>query len=141
MIIRLNLNLTPLKSMLINVLPGLEGLRIWSLLNLVSLIMLNIIVQKQTVSIGDMGFGPMDVDVEGSGIITSPTNGNMNLTYTFEIETIPLFPITLIGGMMIGVLAGSIAGDSPYASQAQLVSLEDKSLDEKIDYLKSIAEQ
>ena len=54
----------------------------------------NIIVQKQTVSIGDMGFGPMDVDVEGSGVITSPTNGNMNLTYTFEIETIPLFPIT-----------------------------------------------
>ena len=41
-----------------------------------------------------MGFGPMDVDVEGSGVITSPTNGNMNLTYTFEIETIPLFPIT-----------------------------------------------
>ena len=39
---------------------------------------------------------------------------------------------------MIGVLAGSIAGDNPYASQAQLVSLEDKSLDEKIDYLKSI---
>ena len=53
----------------------------------------NIIVQKQTVSI-DMGFGPMDLDVEGSGVITSPTNGNMNLTYTFEIETVPLFPIT-----------------------------------------------
>ena len=57
------------------------------------------------------------------------------------VAAIPLFPIALLGGMMIGVLAGSIAGDNPYASQSQLVSLEDKSLDEKIDYLKSITKQ
>ena len=54
---------------------------------------------------------------------------------------IPFLPVAILGGMMIGVLAGSIAGDNPYASQAQSVSLEGKSLDEKIDYLKSIAEQ
>ena len=60
---------------------------------------------------------------------------------TGMVAAIPLFPIALLGGMMIGVLAGSIAGDNPYASQSQLVSLEDKSLDEKIDYLKSIAKQ
>ena len=53
------------------------------------------------------------------------------------VAAIPLFPIALLGGMMIGVLAGSIAGDNPYASQAQLVSLEDKSLDEKINYFTS----
>ena len=57
------------------------------------------------------------------------------------VAAIPLFPIALLGGMMIGVLAGSIAGDNPYASQAQLVNLKDKTLDEKIDYLKSIAQQ
>ena len=57
------------------------------------------------------------------------------------VAAIPLFPIALLGGMMIGVLAGSIADDNPYASKAQSVSLEDKSLDEKIDYLKSITKQ
>ena len=57
------------------------------------------------------------------------------------VAAIPLFPIALLGGMMIGVLAGSIADDSSYVRQAQLVSLEGKSLDEKIDYLKSIIKQ
>ena len=57
------------------------------------------------------------------------------------VAAITLFPIALLGGMMIGVLAGIIAGDNPYASQSQLVSLEDKSLDEKINYLKSITKQ
>jgi hypothetical protein len=52
-----------------------------------------ITVPTQTVSI-DMGFGPMDIDVEGDGIILTNISGNMNLTYSFEIETIPGFPIS-----------------------------------------------
>ena len=52
----------------------------------------NITVSKQTVSL-DMGFGsPMDIDVEGGGIIFTPNIGNMNLTYSFEIEIVPGFP-------------------------------------------------
>ena len=40
-----------------------------------------------------MGFGsPMDIDVEGCGSITSPYVGNMDLTYSFDIEIIPGFP-------------------------------------------------
>ena len=53
----------------------------------------NITVSKQTVSF-DMGFGPMDIDVEGNGIIDTSNSGTMNLTYSFEIETIPGFPIS-----------------------------------------------
>tara|TARA_B100001250_G_scaffold211092_1_gene181136 strand:- start:546 stop:1091 length:546 start_codon:yes stop_codon:yes gene_type:complete len=53
----------------------------------------NVTVSTQTISL-DMGFGPMDIDVEGSGTINSATDGIMNLTYSFEIETIPLFPIS-----------------------------------------------
>ena len=41
-----------------------------------------------------MGFGPTDIDVEGSGNIINANTGNINLTYTFEIETIPGFPIS-----------------------------------------------
>lgn len=52
-----------------------------------------ITVPTQTVAI-DMGFGPMDIDVEGDGIILTNISGNMNLTYSFEIETIPGFPIS-----------------------------------------------
>ena len=53
----------------------------------------NITVPEQTIEI-DMGFGPMDIDVEGSGIISSENSGDMDLTYSFEIETIPGFPIS-----------------------------------------------
>ena len=52
-------------------------------------------------------------------ITSSPTDVTGGM-----FAAIPLFPIALLGGMMIGVLAGSIEGDNPYASQAQLVSLE-----------------
>lgn len=52
-----------------------------------------ITVPTQTVAI-DMGFGPMDIDVEGDGIILTNISGNMNLNYSFEIETIPGFPIS-----------------------------------------------
>ena len=51
-----------------------------------------ITVSQQTVSV-DMGFGPMDIDVEGNGTISTSNSGIMNLTYSFEIETIPGFPI------------------------------------------------
>ena len=55
----------------------------------------------------------------------------------------------MLGGMVIGAWQGyklgpsigNMLGDSSYVSQNQLVSLEDKTLDEKIDYLKSILKQ
>ena len=47
----------------------------------------NITVPSQTISL-DMGFGPMDIDIEGDGVISSSTNGFMNLTYSFEIPII-----------------------------------------------------
>lgn len=53
----------------------------------------NIIVPEQTIEI-DMGFGPMDIDVEGSGLISTENSGNMDLTYSFDIEAIPGFPIS-----------------------------------------------
>jgi len=53
----------------------------------------NITVSKQTVSL-DMGFGPMDIDVEGNGLINTSITGSMDLTYSFEIEAIPGFPIS-----------------------------------------------
>tara|TARA_B100001248_G_scaffold91207_1_gene67596 strand:- start:309 stop:833 length:525 start_codon:yes stop_codon:yes gene_type:complete len=84
--------------------------------------------------LGALGGGLIGLGLDS--ITSSPTDVTGGM-----FAAIPLFPIALLGGMMIGVLAGSIEGDNPYASQAQFVSLEDKSLDEKIDYLKSIAEQ
>ena len=53
----------------------------------------NITVPTQTISL-DMGFGPMDIDVEGDGKIKSSSSGEMDLTYSFEIEAIPGFPIS-----------------------------------------------
>ena len=53
----------------------------------------NIIVPLQTISL-DMGFGPMDIDVEGNGVISTDINGSMNLTYSFAIDVIPGFPIS-----------------------------------------------
>jgi len=53
----------------------------------------NITVPKQTVSL-DMGFGPMDIDVEGNGLINTSSTGSMDLIYSFEIEAIPGFPIS-----------------------------------------------
>ena len=52
-----------------------------------------ITVSNQTISL-DMGFGPMDIDVEGYGLINTSTNGTMNLIYSFDIEVITGFPIT-----------------------------------------------
>ena len=50
---------------------------------------------------------------------------------------ISFLPITVLGGMGMGSLVGRIAGDSPRKSQNVLVILEDKTLDEKINYFKS----
>ena len=52
----------------------------------------NVTVPEQQISI-DMGFGPMDIDVNGNGLINSPNLGNMNLDFSFNIEIIPNFPI------------------------------------------------
>ena len=84
--------------------------------------------------LGALGGGLIGLGLDSIKSSPSDVTGGM-------VAAIPLFPIALLGGMMIGLLAGSIAVDNPYASQAQSVSLEDKSLDEKIDYLKSLAEQ
>ena len=45
--------------------------------------------------------------------------------------SIPIAPFAILGGIVIGIMQGA------YASQNQLVSIEDKSLDEKINYFKS----
>ena len=45
--------------------------------------------------------------------------------------SIPIAPFAILGGIVIGIMQGA------YASQNQLVNLEDKSLDEKINYFKS----
>ena len=50
-------------------------------------------VPLQTIQI-DMGFGPMGIDITGDGQIESEVSGNLNLTYSFEIEAIPGFPIS-----------------------------------------------
>ena len=50
---------------------------------------------------------------------------------------ISFLPITVLGGMGMGSLVGRIAGSSPRKSQNKLVILEDKTLDEKINYFKS----
>ena len=36
----------------------------------------------------------MDIDVLGSGFISSENSGNMNLTYSFDIDLIPGFPVS-----------------------------------------------
>ena len=53
----------------------------------------NLLVPSQNIQI-DMGFGPMDINVEGNGIIQSANYGLIDLTYSFTIETIPGFPIS-----------------------------------------------
>ena len=50
---------------------------------------------------------------------------------------ISFLPIAVLGGMGMGSLVGRIAGSSPRKSQNILVILEDKTLDEKINYFKS----
>ncbi len=84
--------------------------------------------------LGALGGGLIGLGLDSIKSSPSDVTGGM-------VAAIPLFPIALLGGMMIGILIGSIESDSSYASQTQLVSLEDKSLDEKIDYLNSIAKQ
>ena len=53
----------------------------------------------------------------------------------------PVAPLTILGGMAIGALRGIKMGNILYGSQTQLVNLKDKPLNEKIDYLKSMAKQ
>ena len=60
-----------------------------------------------------------------------------------------IVPVAMFGGMVIGAWQGfklgpsigNMLGDSSYVSQNQLVNLRDKSLNEKIYYLKSLTNQ
>ena len=59
--------------------------------------------------------------------LDSQSSGS-DLTGGFSIS---IAPFAILGGIVIGIMQGA------YASQNQLVSLEHKSLDEKINYFKS----
>ncbi|MEC7863836.1 MAG: hypothetical protein VX762_00270 [Bacteroidota bacterium] len=54
----------------------------------------NIIVPSQTISL-DMGFGPIDIDIEGDGLINTSNTGIINLIYSFDNIQIPNLPIPL----------------------------------------------
>ena len=57
----------------------------------------NITVENQTVSL-DFGLGvPIDVDVEGSGLINLDNSGEMELTYSFNLPP----PLDLLGSQSI----------------------------------------
>ena len=56
----------------------------------------NIIVASQTISL-DMGFGPIDIDVEGDGLVNTSNIGVINLTYSFNNISIPDLPIPISG--------------------------------------------
>ena len=50
---------------------------------------------------------------------------------------IPFLPVAILGGMGIGALVGSMSGESSNESKSTFISLEDKTLDEKINFFKS----
>ena len=50
---------------------------------------------------------------------------------------IPFLSVAILGGMGIGVLVGSMSGESSNESKSTFISLEDKTLDEKINFFKS----
>ena len=50
---------------------------------------------------------------------------------------IPFLPVAILGGMGIGVLVGSMSGESSNESKSTFISLEDKTLDEKINFFRS----
>ena len=54
---------------------------------------------------------------------------------------IPFLPVAILGGMGIGVLVGSMSGESSNESKSTFISLEDKTLDEKINFFKSRVNQ
>ena len=62
------------------------------------------------------------------GLGLDSRSSGSDLTGGFSIS---IAPFAILGGIVIGIMQGT------YASQNQLVSLEDKSLDEKINYFKS----
>ena len=50
---------------------------------------------------------------------------------------IPFLPVAILGGMGIGALVGSMSGESSNERKSTFTSLEDKTLDEKINFFKS----
>ena len=50
---------------------------------------------------------------------------------------IPFLPVAILGGMGIGALVGSMSGESSDGSKSTYIRLEDKTLDEKINFFKS----
>ena len=80
--------------------------------------------------LGALGGGLIGLGLDS--IKSSPTDVSGGM-----FAAIPLFPIALLGGMMIGVLAGSMSGESSNERKNTFISLEDKTLDEKINFFKS----
>ena len=62
------------------------------------------------------------------GLGLDSRSSGSDLTGGFSIS---IAPFAILGGIVIGIMQGT------YASQNQLVNLEDKSLDEKINHFKS----
>ena len=54
---------------------------------------------------------------------------------------IPFLPVAILGGMGIGELVGSMSGESSNESKSTFINLEDKTLDEKINFFKSRVNQ
>ena len=54
---------------------------------------------------------------------------------------IPFLPVAILGGMGIGALVGSMSGESSDGSKSTYIRLEDKTLDEKINFFKSRVNQ
>ena len=82
-----------------------------------------------------LGLGALTGGLIGLGM----EQGRGDATATGPI--IPFLPVAILGGMGIGVLVGSMSGESSNESKSTFMSLEDKTLDEKINFFKSRVNQ
>ena len=72
-------------------------------------------------------------------VLDSGGGGGGDATATGPI--IPFLPVAILGGIGIGALLGSMSGESSSESKSTFISLEDKTLDEKINFFKSRVNQ
>ena len=78
-----------------------------------------------------LGLGALTGGLIGLGM----EQGRGDATATGPI--IPFLPVAILGGMGIGALVGSMSGESSNESKSTYIRLEDKTLDEKINFFKS----